>query len=310
MRKILLILSLLAGALQALADKPAPAAATPGDQEAAGQAAAAEGSDFIRVDEDEKAARLQTALIRYEKDGTTVDLVGAVHMADQAYYKRLNEIFAQYEAVLFEMVGGERMVEGAIPEPDEADAQARMLRQVVGTMSRFLQLTGQLEEIDYGKENFVHADLTAEEFARKQEERGESILSFAFAAAQNVEPGEGPQPNLGRMLTALLAGDANGLKLEMMTSLGQGDDQIAAIAGDNVIVADRNDKCLEVLAEQLEAGHKKLAIFYGAAHFPDMEKRLLEDGFRKEGQDWITAWDVPKPQPAPAVEEGAEAPAG
>ena len=36
---------------------------------------------------------------------------------------------------------------------------------------------------------------------------------------------------------------------------------------------DRDAKCLEVLA-----GKKKLGIFYGAAHFPDMEKRLLAGG--------------------------------
>ncbi len=44
---------------------------------------AAQAEDFIRVDEDDSAARLQTAVTRFEKDGATVDLIGAVHIADQ-----------------------------------------------------------------------------------------------------------------------------------------------------------------------------------------------------------------------------------
>ncbi len=63
-------------------------------------------ADFIRVDEDAGAARLQTALTRYEKNGVTVDLIGAVHIADKAYYRELNRRFDRYEALLFEMIGG------------------------------------------------------------------------------------------------------------------------------------------------------------------------------------------------------------
>ena len=50
----------------------------------------------------------------------------------------------------------------------------------------------------------------------------------------------------------------------------------------------RNATCLEMLA-----GKKKLVIFHGAAHFPDMEKRLVEGGWTKTGEEWMTAWEIP-----------------
>jgi hypothetical protein len=70
-----------------------------------------------------------------------------------------------------------------------------------------------------------------------------------------------------------------------------------------VIISDRNAKCLRVLKKQVKRGHKMLGIFYGAAHFPDMEKRLVEKGYQQISQEWMTAWDVPKPQKKPKKEK-------
>jgi len=256
-------------------------------------------TDFIRIEEDDNAARLQTAVTRYEKEGVVVDLIGAVHIADKKYYEDLNNSFAQYDALLFEMVGGENLVDGKFPEDGrDASLQTKFLRQMMEGMARFLKLSGQIAEIDYSPKNFVHADLTAKQFEKRQQDKGESLFSFALAAAQNAENKGVAQPDPAKLLAALLSGNSNGLKLEMMKTLGHGDDQIAALAGDNVIIADRNAKCLRVLKRQVnKKGRKKLGIFYGAAHFPDMEKGLLEQGYVKTGQEWMTAWDVPKPEP-------------
>lgn len=100
------------------------------------------------------------------------------------------------------------------------------------------------------------------------------------------------EPGTLKLLVSLVRGDKNGLKRELVHPLGQGDDQVAALAGDNVIIGDRNAKCLQVLERELAAGKKKLGIFYGAAHFPDMEKRLLAAGWRKGGSEWLTAWKI------------------
>jgi hypothetical protein len=60
-----------------------------------------------------------------------------------------------------------------------------------------------------------------------------------------------------------------------------------------LLVQDRNKACLKVLQQQLTAGKKKIAIFYGAAHMPDFERRLKEDfGMKRVGNDWYKAWSL------------------
>jgi len=63
----------------------------------------------------------------------------------------------------------------------------------------------------------------------------------------------------------------------------------------SVILTERNDVALKVLKKELASGHKKLAIFYGAAHLPDMKEKMIEDfGFKHTATKWVIAWDLPK----------------
>jgi len=285
---------------------------------------------FIRVDEDASAARLQTAITRYGKDGATVDLIGAIHIADKAYYAKLNARFKDYDALLFEMVGGEKIAaakpatnepgtkesppeKSAVdelsaekpgeekpaadqPAPGKKERDLSWLHKVYDTVANALDLTGQVNVIDYHARNFIHADLTNKEFSRLQHERGESLLGFALKAAVQ-SPKTTKQPSSLKLLQAMFSHNPNLLKLEIVRTLGQSEDQIAALVGQSVIIDDRNRRCLEVMNRELAAGHKNLGIFYGAAHFPDMEKRLLEQGFKQVNKEWFTAWDIPKPKP-------------
>ena len=183
------------------------------------------------------------------------------------------------------MIGGERLPEaGENPRQQSPRRKKRSrdlsgLHKVYDMVARFLNLTGQMENIDYTAKNFVHADLTNEEFTDLQKERGESLFGFALKAAKNA-PEPAKQPDPAKLLAAMLSGKSNLVKLEIVHTLGQGDDQIAAFAGESVIISDRNQRCLEVMNRELAAGHKKLGVFYGAAHFPDMEKRLRRAGFQ------------------------------
>lgn len=256
-------------------------------------AIAAQAEDFIRVDEDPAVARLQTAVTRYEKDGASVELIGAVHIADQEYYETLTERFKSYDALLFEMIGGERMKQAVKPEPAKDGQDLSGLHKVYDMVAKFLNLTGQMDRIDYTAENFVHADLTHAEFTAMQKERGESLLGFALKAGKDA-PEPAKQPDAAKLLAAMLSGKSNLVKLEIVHTLGEGDDQIAAFAGESVIISDRNQRCLEVMNRELAGGKRNLGVFYGAAHFPDMEKRLTAQGFQRVKQDWLTAWDIPK----------------
>ncbi|HBE23827.1 MAG TPA: hypothetical protein DDW21_10465 [Verrucomicrobiales bacterium] len=260
--------------------------------------------EYIRVEEDDKAARLQTSIVTMEKDGKRVDLIGAIHIADKAYYSKLNERFSQYDRLLFEMVGGEKLLQGENDDaPKATDAETEIeereepnnlsgLKDIYSMVAKFLQLSGQSETIDYKAKNFVHADLTLKEFNQKQKERNESLLGLALKA--NTQDAKAKQPDPARLMAAMFSGNSNRMKLELIHTLGQGDDQVSMFAGETVIVTDRNAKCLEVMEKQLAAGQKKLGIFYGSAHFPDMEKTLIKQGWKRSCEEWLTAWDIPK----------------
>ena len=255
-------------------------------------------TDYIRVTEDEKNVWLQTSVTRYVKDAVSVDLIGAVHIADKQYFIDLNTLFTKSEVLLFEMVGGDKMDKGKkINEAEQKDLQFSLLGAMHNTMQDKLDLAGQKDHVDYSQENFVHADLSMEEFKKLQKEKQESIRSFALKNAQNQAKVAGKpvkQPSMIKLLKALVTGNADLLKLNIVHTLGQGDDQIAAFAGKSVIIGDRNEKCLQVMNDQIAAGKKNIGIFYGAAHFPDMEDRMFKMGFKKTNQFCMTAWDIDK----------------
>jgi hypothetical protein len=287
---------------------------------------AAEAPDFIRVEETETATHLQTAVVRFTKGEASVELIGAVHIADKNYYEALNQRFEGYEALLFEGIGGDKPAaapEEAPAEAEEAPAEepaepevaevevpaeeipapkkpAKKKEKLDGlhtayeSGAKWLGLAYQMKVIDYRKANFVHADLSMAEFTALQKERGESLIGFVMKTGLKKTDKPVKEPSSLKLLVSLVRGDKDGLKRELVHTLGAGDDQVASLAGDNVIIGDRNAKCLEVLDREVLAGKKKLGIFYGAAHFPDMEKRLVEGGWTKTGEEWMTAWEIPK----------------
>lgn len=257
----------------------------------------AEVSDFLRVHESEQKLYLQTTITRYRKAKKCVDLIGAVHIADANYYDELNTLFDTYDAVLFEMIGGENMTtqpRDAYTSTERQPAQVKMLRGFHGAMQKLLELESQLGGVDYQRENFVHADLTLQEFNRLQDERGESIIGFAMKHGASAPLKGQQQPSFLRILRGAFSSNADMLKMELINALGASDEMMSAVgAGDNVIIGDRNHRCIEVLEEQLQ-GADKLAIFYGAAHMIDMEHRLVELGFEREAERWLNAWTVDK----------------
>jgi len=253
--------------------------------------------DFIRVKETADSAKLQTAVFGYEKDGVRVDLIGAIHLADKGYYEFLNKHFKNYEVLLFEMVGGENLGGGKKPavakEPEKEDNLAG-LRVIYETMEKALGLSGQGALIDYFAGNFVHADLTMDEFEALQAERGESLLGFMIQAGMAAEK-PSREPDSLNLMRGMLTGRTDLVKLELMHTMAEGDEQIDSLSGENVIIGDRNAKCLEVLDQQVAAGMKNIGIFYGAAHFPDMERQLFKKGYTQVSRKWLTAWRVAKP---------------
>ncbi len=273
-----------------------------------------EESDYIRFLEDNATGQLQTAVARFENaDGVKVDLIGAVHIADKAYYEKLNEDFKAYESLLYEMVGDPNAVEDAEAKKSAGEA----LRFFQNLMKNMLALDFQLDGIDYTAANFVHADMDWKTFTDMRKERGETIIgmmmkSWEYQAKQAVSGKPSSSPNLGEMIRILMSSDTpTAMKVVLGRQFRETEAMMSGIEGEegSVIVAERNKVALGVLKERIAKGEKKIGIFYGAAHLADMAERLEgEMGFEAKGTEWNTAWDVEKKAAVQPEDKKAEVP--
>lgn len=286
--------------------------------------------DYIRFADDAKSARLEIAIKSFRTPaGAVVDLVGAVHIADAAYYKELNNRFDAYDAVLFELVGDPRDLQGREEKQDEPIGEKKEKKNeakrekkkderpagtgaihfIQTTAGRLLKLTFQLSQIDYTKPNMVHADATWEEFSKMQKERGESMLSLFIRAMKAQLSGDFDDMSAIHeldtfgLLRILLSNDsAAEFKIvlahmfdqaESMTAKLEGEEGSAILSGRNGVVM---KKIKEVLAEE---GKKRIAVFYGAAHMPGIEGMLLKDlKAVPAGEQWLAGWTMPHATPA------------
>jgi hypothetical protein len=293
---------LLAALLATSATLPATLAqenAPPKDKPAKAKPAA---DQFMRVRKDDRGTPLSmdTAVVSYvladgSKPDVRVDLVGAVHVGDRKYYDELNKLFESYDAVLYELVAPEGT---KIPKEGRKGGGGHPIGAMQDGLKTILDLDHQLDCVDYTKENFIHADMSPEEFAKTMADRGESFMQmfFRMMGAGMAQQGQGTSD--AALLMALFAPPAertHRLKVEFAKQMGSMEGQMAAINGEtgSTIITERNRKAFEVLDRELKAGKKKIAVFYGAGHLPDMEERLLKDFAMKRGEiKWLTAWSL------------------
>ena len=229
------------------------------------------------------------------KAAPTVDLIAAVHIADKAYYERLNREFAGYDVVLYELIAPE---EGAKLRRGPQNSHG-VLSSVQSGVGGLLNLEFQLDHIDYTQREHGPCRHVARPVRQVHEGPGRELLCDVYAGGGlwhrpagrwfprrdrrggcprlvQQEPGVGAEAVDGRAIRRH-GGDA--------IRLGR--------PKGSTIIAQRNKVALEGLRKQIAAGKKKIAIFYGAAHLPDMQKRLRNDfGLIPRSTRWLVAWDL------------------
>ena len=255
-------------------------------------------TEFIRVsvDDQDQPLALQLAIVSYvPRNGDSkvrVDLVGAIHIGDTEYYEDLNERFKDYDAMLYELIAPKDTV---INDRDPESHSVISSTQIA--MKNMLALSFQLDEIDYTADNFVHADLSPAELSDSMDERGESLYVYfwrLFYASfdQYAKDPLGLQ-NMS-MFSAMLSADSDNAFKTMLAYEMIDLDKISEILGDDsqsAVIGARNQRATDVLKNQLESGDKHIAIFYGVAHMPDMEERLLQQlDLVYLDTTWVDAW--------------------
>lgn len=280
---------------------------------------AAEELAFLRLlrDADDRPVSLDTAIISYAESGdaarragrrtpVAVDLVGAVHIGSRAYYDTLNRCFTDYDSVLYELVAPPN---ARVPKPGRKPSG--MIGSAQQGLQQVLGLEFQLDRIDYAAANFVHADLSPEEFSAAMAKRGESwwtmftrLMREGMARAE-TDGGAATEVGIGDMFGLLFgSGPQRQLKLRRLMAEQFCDMEVlsAAFGGEegSSLITDRNTAALEVLRRRIAKGDQRIAIFYGAGHMEDFDRRLQADfGLQPRDTEWVEAWDLREPAPPP-----------
>lgn len=227
---------------------------------------------------------------RHPETGVLVTLVGAVHVADPDYFHALQEALDAHEVVLFEGVRG--------LDSDEVDFIVRLQLE----LKDFLGLAFQKDHIDYTQGHWINADMTWEEMREALRARGQELIpnmeairkmtpvitQMLEAQRKNLDAApevkKAMQETLKRIMGRLLSSSEG-----LFKALGIYDEKRRS----DVLISLRNDRALARLEEVLADGKRSIAIFFGSAHLPDMERRLREDlGFRPVGERWLLAWRI------------------
>jgi hypothetical protein len=256
---------------------------------------------FVRVELDPagKPVALQTAITRFvptdpRKKGLTVDLVAVVHVGDKRYYEACNKEFEAYDAVLYELVAppGARVEKGVRPSNHPISVIQNAIKDV-------LKLDHQLEDIDYNMANMIHADMSPDEFTQSMKDRGESFWTLFFRLMGESWLRESKTNANGAtsdydLLMALFDKDrALALKRAMSGQIGDLDGGLLSGEEGSTIITERNKVALKEMDRQIAAGKKHIAIFFGAGHMADFEKRLTTaHGLKRASERWLTAWDL------------------
>lgn len=265
--------------------------------------ASSKTKDFIRIQksEDGKPQSLDTAVVSYMagSQGAQVDLIGAVHIGEASYYRELNRLFDQYDVLLYELVAPEGTIVSAKVQQESSNPISFLQK----SMKNFLGMESQLEKVDYSKKHFVRADMTPTQISKKMEERGDTALTLALStmvdvmrqqnkAAQNPQDKPLMSSDMGLMELLENPHKAKLMMAQQFVSTGSLDEALGGSLN-QLLVIDRNAEAIKGLQKQLAQGKQRIGIFYGAAHLPDLEKRLVADFSMTKGETrWIKAWDL------------------
>ena len=199
-------------------------------------------------------------------------------------------------------------------QPELTDAEIRRSGGLQADLARAAGLAFQLDAIDYNKPGFVNADVSAERLMAAL--AGRDVGPDAIGAIDNIEPqesgllamlsGDSPLASIiGGVLrfAGMLPGGQQTIRLVLIETLARSDaflEDAGPALGPQVdrmmtVLLDlRNDAVLERLRDALNADNppRRVALFYGAGHLPGIERTLLNEGWNRDGTEWLTAMRV------------------
>ncbi len=209
-------------------------------------------------------------------------------------------------------LGADRAVGGAGVDADirvtsETAVNAEFLEDdqdnIQAELAKALGLAFQLDGIDYDRSHFRCSDMSMDQLRRAMKAEGLDMAPLEGSLGGSSLPGRIAVFFLRLMRTLDIFFDgviADGMKVMLIELFSDNAfmEQSFRQFGDGferVLIEQRNQIVIDDLRVILERERdvRSVAIFYGAAHMPDMAERLTDQlGYRPHAEQWFTAFEV------------------
>jgi hypothetical protein len=270
---------------------------------------------------DSNVVQLQVAVRKFlpaHQRGPAVYLVGVMHVGEPEYYHALQRFLDAQNVVLYEGVDTEahrRQAGGNHPagtnSPSQKTSGKVVSKSLQQTLAQSLGLVFQLDAIDYDRTNFVNSDLSVAELQNVMSGPAGSgaqahPANASFDVLLQIMDGSSFLGSLFKLGIQFIGADPKLqaiAKLTLVEAIGrlQGDlSDMRNLPPDlkqliKVLIETRNQKVLADLRQELKTIPRSgsAAIFYGAGHMHDLERRLTADfNYRPAGETWFNAFSV------------------
>jgi hypothetical protein len=277
---------------------------------------------------DTNTVQLQIALREFlpaGHPGPAIWLAAVMHVGQPDYYRALQRFLDARTVVLYEGINPEARPHHAhlstvasaaastnLPRPTaQSDTNAPYSMQ--STLARSLGLVFQLEAIDYDRANFLNSDLSILQIQRIMAAQAPTAApgqkgggNASFDTLLQIMDGStflGALFKVGLQFMALSPKLQALAKLALIEAVGRLKGDLSDMQGVppdwqqliKVLIRARNQNLMDDLQAELNKipTSGSIAVFYGAGHMDDLEKRLTARlHYRPADETWLTAFSV------------------
>ena len=271
---------------------------------------------FLRATEtQEKLSAIQTSSVEYRPvtgKGPGVWLVSVAHLGTPEYYAAIQKRLDAKTVVLFEGVGLEDQMKAG---PGAATHEAGIQKQ----LSNALGLVFQLDAIDYRRKHFVNSDLPFAGVEKEVRERTETVEApnETYQMLMGAIQGSPQTMDMLKPMMAFLTASPEmreTTRLLLIEVLSRAEEMVGfakSISPEmkdifDVLLTERNAIVIRDLKTQIAKRQpgENIAVFYGAAHMPELANRLREElHYAPAAQVWDTAFTAdPKKSALPPAQ--------
>ncbi len=274
---------------------------------------------------DTNTVQLQIALRKFvpaKNGGPVIWLAGVMHVGEPEYYHALQNFLDAQTVVLYEGINpgahprhvhGSTAVSNDDPIPATPQTGTNADYSMQSALARSLGLVFQLEAIDYERTNFLNSDLSVLQIQRLMAggrtpavpgQKGGTNASFDVLL--QIMDGSSFLGSLFKVGMQFIAANPQlqaVAKLTLIEAVGRLKGDLSDVQGlpadwkqlIKVLIEARNQNLIADLNAELKKipPSGSIAVFYGAGHMDDLEKRVTGDlHYRPADEMWLPAFSV------------------